>query len=336
MAAAREALQAAFNILVAEGAPRRPWHGQSGHGPPAGADRRPHGDRRRRQLSHPQLSPRRRGRRANHRRSRAASGDTARLLAIPGIGKSMAANLQAIAQHRLPAPARPAPRQIRFQHPRTDEASRHGAEDRCVLLVGSPGRQHRPARRGYRVSAAWPNCRAWGKSSSRRSRRASTTTAAAPDDSASTRPRRPLDRLELYLLAFPGFERVTPAGSLRRGRETAGDLDLLVTGPACAPQHTAEAVEYVAAYPGIADLIVKGENKVSFHLARRHAGRCAPAALRMLWRCSAILHRLQGAQCEPSPAGAENGLYAQRVVFGPPRGQHAPSPPPPKRKSTPL
>jgi DNA polymerase (family 10) len=69
------------------------------------------------------------------------------------------------------------------------------------------------------------------------------------------------------LLAFPGIERVTPAGSLRRGRETAGDLDLLVTGPACAPEHTAAAVDYVAAYPGIHDMIAKGENKVSFHLS---------------------------------------------------------------------
>jgi DNA polymerase (family 10) len=50
-------------------------------------------------------------------------------------------------------------------------------------------------------------------------------------------------RIELYLLAFPGFEKVTPAGSLRRGRETAGDLDLLVTGPACAPGQTSAAVE---------------------------------------------------------------------------------------------
>jgi DNA polymerase (family 10) len=58
---------------------------------------------------------------------------------------------------------------------------------------------------------------------------------------------------------------VTPAGSLRRGRETAGDLDLLVTGSACAPEHTAAAVEHVAAYPGIHDIIAKGENKVSFH-----------------------------------------------------------------------
>lgn len=74
-------------------------------------------------------------------------------------------------------------------------------------------------------------------------------------------------RIELYLLAFPGVEKVTPAGSLRRGRETAGDLDLLVTGPGCAPEQTAAAVEYVAAYPGIHDLIAKGENKVSFHLA---------------------------------------------------------------------
>jgi DNA polymerase (family 10) len=59
---------------------------------------------------------------------------------------------------------------------------------------------------------------------------------------------------------------VTPAGSLRRGRETEGDLDLLVTGPACAPERTAAAVEYVAAYPGIHDIIAKGENKVSFNL----------------------------------------------------------------------
>ena len=42
------------------------------------------------------------------------------------------------------------------------------------------------------------------------------------------------ERITAYLLAFDGFEKVTPAGSLRRGRETAGDLDLLVTGPACA------------------------------------------------------------------------------------------------------
>src|ERR1051326_4353507 len=36
-----------------------------------------------------------------------------------------------------------------------------------------------------------------------------------------------------FLAGLPGVEKVTPAGSLRRGRETVGDLDLLVTGKCC-------------------------------------------------------------------------------------------------------
>src|SRR5205823_4012648 len=36
-----------------------------------------------------------------------------------------------------------------------------------------------------------------------------------------------------HLRHFPGVEKITPAGSLRRGRETVGDLDVLVTGRAC-------------------------------------------------------------------------------------------------------
>ncbi len=74
------------------------------------------------------------------------------------------------------------------------------------------------------------------------------------------------ERITAYLLAFDGFEKVTPAGSLRRGRETAGDLDLLVTGLACRREDTSAAVEYVAAFPGIQTIIAKGENKVSFYL----------------------------------------------------------------------
>jgi DNA polymerase (family 10) len=75
------------------------------------------------------------------------------------------------------------------------------------------------------------------------------------------------ERIAAYLRAFPGggISKVTPAGSLRRGRETVGDLDLLATGQACTPGETSAAVEYVAAYPGIHDIIAKGENKVSFN-----------------------------------------------------------------------
>jgi len=66
--------------------------------------------------------------------------------------------------------------------------------------------------------------------------------------------------------AFPGIKEITPAGSLRRGRETVGDLDLLVTGPACEPKVVSAAVEHVAGLPMIASLIAKGQNKVSFNL----------------------------------------------------------------------
>jgi DNA polymerase (family 10) len=74
------------------------------------------------------------------------------------------------------------------------------------------------------------------------------------------------DKLIEYLRKFDGIETITPAGSLRRGRETVGDLDILATGPACAEDKVAAAVEYIAAYPPIADLIAKGQNKVSFRL----------------------------------------------------------------------
>jgi DNA polymerase (family 10) len=61
---------------------------------------------------------------------------------------------------------------------------------------------------------------------------------------------------------------VTPAGSLRRGKETVGDLDLLVTLGA---GHTSKAkvealAEHILEFPGIAQTLARGENKVSFTL----------------------------------------------------------------------
>lgn len=59
-------------------------------------------------------------------------------------------------------------------------------------------------------------------------------------------------------------ERVTAAGSLRRGRETIGDLDLLVLSA------DAEAVgRHVLVYPEVAEKLARGENKVSIKLTNR-------------------------------------------------------------------
>jgi DNA polymerase (family 10) len=74
------------------------------------------------------------------------------------------------------------------------------------------------------------------------------------------------DVISNLIREFPGIDEITPAGSLRRGRETVGDLDLLVTGPACEPDVVSAAVEYVAALPLIDKLLAKGQNKVSFTL----------------------------------------------------------------------
>src|SRR5271155_429455 len=74
------------------------------------------------------------------------------------------------------------------------------------------------------------------------------------------------ERVTLYLKQFPGIDEVMPAGSLRRGRETVGDLDLLVTGPACEADVVTAAVEYTATLPLIDKLMAKGQNKVSFRL----------------------------------------------------------------------
>jgi DNA polymerase (family X) len=75
------------------------------------------------------------------------------------------------------------------------------------------------------------------------------------------------EKITAYVEKFPGIEKITPAGSLRRGRETVGDLDILVTGKACATEEGRQkAIAYVAQYPPLMDVIASGDNKISFHV----------------------------------------------------------------------
>src|SRR5213594_2224694 len=70
-----------------------------------------------------------------------------------------------------------------------------------------------------------------------------------------------------HLKDFPGIEKVTPAGSLRRGRETVGDLDILVTGKACIAGADREAcIDHIIKLPGLMEIIARGDNKVSFRM----------------------------------------------------------------------
>src|SRR6266436_649821 len=68
--------------------------------------------------------------------------------------------------------------------------------------------------------------------------------------------------------AGKGVESVTPAGSLRRGKETVGDLDLLVSlaDGLTAQKHVDVLAEHILKYHGIDQTLAHGENKVSFTL----------------------------------------------------------------------
>ncbi len=66
------------------------------------------------------------------------------------------------------------------------------------------------------------------------------------------------DELTAYLSDVEGVETVTPAGSLRRAKETIGDLDLLVTGPGAG-----DALEKFVKHPKVHEILGKGENKAS-------------------------------------------------------------------------
>ena len=78
---------------------------------------------------------------------------------------------------------------------------------------------------------------------------------------------RTAQKLVEHLHGISGMDAVTPAGSLRRGRETVGDLDVLVTGKCCASEKPRAALaDRILEFPAILETIARGENKVSFKL----------------------------------------------------------------------
>lgn len=75
------------------------------------------------------------------------------------------------------------------------------------------------------------------------------------------------EKLAKYISTLAGVDKITPAGSLRRGRETVGDLDVLVTGTCCVDDtQRAAAIQHIAKYPPLMALIASGDNKISFRL----------------------------------------------------------------------
>ena len=67
-----------------------------------------------------------------------------------------------------------------------------------------------------------------------------------------------VEELSEYFSGMEGVEKMSPAGSFRRGRETVGDLDLLVSGAGAEA-----ALDKFVTHPKVQEVLVRGQNKAS-------------------------------------------------------------------------
>jgi DNA polymerase (family 10) len=193
------------------------------------------------------------------------ANDTRKLLAIPGIGKGMAANIQEIEK----AGTLPLREELltKYRPSMLELLKLPGMGPKSVLLfwealqVASIADLEAAIAAGKLETLPRMGAKQIEKLKKGIEEHKKNTGRFLIDDAEEA-----AEKLIAYLRRFEGIETITPAGSLRRGRETVGDLDILATGPACAEDKVQTAVDYVAAYPPITDLIAKGQNKVSFRL----------------------------------------------------------------------
>jgi DNA polymerase (family 10) len=81
------------------------------------------------------------------------------------------------------------------------------------------------------------------------------------------------EKLITYIQRYgkPGkpIRSITPAGSLRRWKETIGDLDFLLTyAPETKPEELEAIKEHILGYGELEQVLARGENKVSFRVAK--------------------------------------------------------------------
>lgn len=192
--------------------------------------------------------------------------DEKALLAIPGIGKSMAGHIrEIITKGKLSAHEQ----LLKKYHPAMLQLFKiQGLGPKTIALIWD----------AYRVcdpEGVAQLCRE-GKLRSlpRLSEKSEQKILKAIESYRQITGRFPLDaadevarKLVDLLQDLPGVEKVTPAGSLRRGRETVGDLDLLITGKFASNEaQRGRVVDSILKFPGILEVLAKGENKVSFKL----------------------------------------------------------------------
>ena len=194
------------------------------------------------------------------------AADVKRLLEIPGIGKSMATNIQELAQT---GKLQVHQNLLQKFHPSILELSRiQGLGPKTIALIWSAF--HVSDLDGVVKLAQEGKLRTLPRMSEKSEQKL----IKAIEDYRRISGRfliddadRAADHIKAHLKHVKGIDAITPAGSLRRGRETVGDLDLLITGPVCVDDSKRAAlIEDIVKFPEIDQVLAKGDNKVSFKL----------------------------------------------------------------------
>ncbi len=187
-----------------------------------------------------------------------AQADTAALEVLPGIGEDLAGKISELARtghlealERLRAEVPPGLREL-LELPGLGPV-------RVRALYGGLGIRNRHDLRAAAASGRLAGLRGFGPGIRGR-------LAAALQASASAGPRRTswavasesAEPLKAYLEAVRGVERVEIAGSYRRGRETVGDLDLVVS-----TRNPAPALAAFTRYEEVRAVTASGQTKVA-------------------------------------------------------------------------
>ena len=194
------------------------------------------------------------------------AGDIKKLLEIPGIGKSMASHIQEL--FRDGKLALHCELLAKYQPAMLDLLKIQGLGPKTVALIWDTFHVCDPA--GVEKLAREGKLRElprMGEKNEQKILKAIEQYRRVSGRFLLDEADRTAEKLIQHLHGIPGMDAVTPAGSLRRGRETVGDLDILVTGKCCVSEKPREAViARILAFPGILETVARGENKVSFKL----------------------------------------------------------------------